>query len=298
MPRGKGRRPAPPGYMTPSEAGQILGTNRIYNLVKNGKLKRYTLKGYSHGYYKKEEVEAIQHIEDTFFKSGLATDLLPAYVRGQWRNNPTSTFEIATEQDIPAIVEISNAIFGSSQTPNEVRFAWMRKNPEIYFVLRDHEEQRIVGFTLILPLSREVINRFIHDEIAMQDIPTDDVDCYEPGKPLHLYMMATGIDPQYGQRKKHEYGARMVHGLFGFFFGLAKRAVQVETITARSHKPDGIRLLRKLGIPQLHSPASGVCLFRVVVADSGFVLFERYCEILSQTTGTALIHRDGTSRGI
>lgn len=287
MPRGKGRRPAPPGYMTANEAGQILGTNRLYNFVKHGRLKRHALEGYTHGYYKREEVEAIRHLEDTFFGTGLAAELLsPAYVRGQWRNNPSSTFGLATKQDIPAVVEISNAIFGPSHTPNEVRFAWMQKNPEVYFVLRDCQRQHIVGFTLILPLKREVINRFIRDEIEMQHITADDVERYEPGKPLHLYIMAVGIDPQYGQCKKHEYGARMVHGLFGFFFDLAKRGVQVKTITARSHKPDGIRLLRKLGIPQLHSPIRGASLFSIVVADSGFPLFERYCEILSQATGT------------
>lgn len=274
MVKGTRRYSAPPGYMSSAEAVQKLG-KMLYKHVDDGRVRKIVPEGHKHGFYNRDDVEKVLATEQLFSSP---------YVAGQWKKNPSSTFGPATEQDMPAIVEISRAIFGDPVLPSQPRLAWLRKNSETFFVLRDHQEQRVVGYVSILPLKRETIGRFIRDEIGMQDITADDVERYEPGKPLHLYIMAVGVDPKCGQRKKHEYGARIVHELFGFFFDLATRGIEIETVTARSHKPDGLRLLRRMGIPQLRSPVPGKSLFAVNVAESGYSLFERYSEILSQAT--------------
>jgi hypothetical protein len=50
---------------------------------------------------------------------------------------------------------------------------------------------------------------------------------------------------------------------------LAERGVIIETIIARSHTQDGIKFMRKLGLPWLVSPVPGWELFSVNVAESG-----------------------------
>jgi hypothetical protein len=45
------------------------------------------------------------------------------------------------------------------------------------------------------------------------------------------------------------YGARLVRGLFAFVLELPRRGVEIKSITAITYKADGIRLLRKMGIP-------------------------------------------------
>lgn len=47
-------------------------------------------------------------------------------------------------------------------------------------------------------------------------------------------------------------------------------------------KADGIRLLRKLGFPQMHSPVEGKLLYRVDIKESGFYLFEHYTRLLNE----------------
>ena len=156
----------------------------------------------------------------------------------------------------------------------------MRKNPETFFVLRDGGE-KVVSYACLLPLKKEVMDRFVRDEIDMDDISPDDVALFEPGRPLHLYVIALCVDPVYRATIKHEYGARLVRGLFTFVLELARRGIEIETITARTYKADGIRLLRKMGIPQLRSPVIGKHLFSVHVADSGFPILVRYSDLLA-----------------
>lgn len=43
----------------------------------------------------------------------------------------------------------------------------------------------------------------------------------------------------------------------------------MQTVTARSHTQDGIKLMRRLGLPWLISPVPGIELFSAVVDESG-----------------------------
>jgi hypothetical protein len=261
----------PPGCTTARDAADRLGVSEalLSRYVKQGKLKRYGPEARQHKFYKISEIEA------------LITAERYVYMAGQWKLHPTTTFERATEQDMPAIVEISRLIFGDGAAPVATRLTWLRKNPETFFTLRC-ASGAIVGYASLLPMRRATIDRFIRDEIDAEDITAEEIERFEPGRLTHLYIMAIGIDPRLSTREKHEYGAALVRNLFAFFFDLAGRGVEIETLTARSHKPDGLRLLRKLGIPQLRSPVPGKSLFVVRVPDSGFPLFERYTELLRE----------------
>ena len=140
-----------------------------------------------------------------------------------------------------------------------------------------------MGFAALVPLKKETLDRFVRGEIGMAAIAPDDVELFEPGKPLHLYVIALCIDPAYKATTKEQYGAMMVRGLFTHLLELAQRGVEIETITARNEKdkPDGKRLLQKLGIPQLRSPVPAMALFSVNVADSGYPLLVKYSDTLA-----------------
>lgn len=271
--RGQRRHSAPPGYMTSTEAVKKLG-KMLYKHVEAGRVRKITPQGYKHGYYHAGDIEAILATEQTF---------APAYVKGAWRNNPTSIFERATEADIPTIVDIDRRIFGAPAADVERSLQWLRKNPDTFYVLRRKENGVITGYGSLLPLEWEVIDLFIRDQIDGESITPDKIPEYTPGGgPYHLYVMSIGIDPVYGTKEKHEYGAHLIDGLFAFLLGLAERGIEVTTITARSYKPDGLRLLRKMGFPQLRSPVPHKNLFSVNITESGFPLFVRYSELLAE----------------
>jgi len=262
----------PPGYTTASDAARRLGVSDslLSRYVNEGKLGRYGPAERKHKFYKLSEIEAL-----------LAAERVFPYEPGNWRDNPTTRFEQATDEDIPAIVEISRRIFGDPVIPAETRLTWLHKNPETFHVLRSQAGE-IVGYASLLPLSKMLIDRFIRDEIEASEITSDDVHSFMPGKPFHLYIMAIGVDPRFSTAEKHEYWAALMRGIYAFLFDLASRGIVIETITARSHKPDGLRLLRKMGFAQLRSPVPGKDLFFVQVADAGFYLFMRYSELLSE----------------
>ena len=71
-------------------------------------------------------------------------------------------------------------------------------------------------------------------------------------------------------------------GFFSFMLALADRGVIVETATARSHTQDGIKLMRRLGLPWLISTVPGVELFSVVVAESGLPFLRKYSAKLAE----------------
>ncbi len=248
MPRLK---PAP-GYVTSTEAAKMLDISdaTLSTYVKNGWLKRYGPPERKHKFYKESEIRALIASRNTFDEY---QEWIPA------------TFSFATPEDIPVIADIDEKIFNEkeeSAEPKEVYtrwigetyLRWMQKNPETFFVLRNNQD-KIVGFASLVPMKKDTMNRFIKNEIKMSDIPSDDIELFEPEKPLHLYVMALCVDPTYNVSIKRRYGAGLIRGLFAFLLELAQKGIEIETITARNqkNKPDGKKLLQKLGIPQLRS---------------------------------------------
>lgn len=264
----------PQGYITAKEAMKLLDISdgQLYYYVEQGKLKRWGPPDRKHKFYKLSEVEALRASRNVFE---------PEYGSGDWRNNPSTSFEPARAEDMLAIVDMDRRIFPEEPVEFEWYARWYRKNPETFFVLRNQAGQ-IQAFVCLLPVERQALDRYLRDEIDIDSITSDLVDLWKPGKPLHVYIMAMGVDPQYTTSEKHEYGARLVNGTFSFLLELAGRGVEIRTITARSYKPDGIRIMRKMGIPQLRSPVPGKNLFVVYPAESGFPLLVRYADSLAQ----------------
>ncbi|MGB8346537.1 MAG: hypothetical protein WCD86_16750 [Ktedonobacteraceae bacterium] len=276
MPRLK---PAP-GYITAADAISMLDISdaTLSQYVKRGWLKRYGPLERKHKFYKLSEVEAIIAARNTFDEY---QEKLPAF------------FEPATPGDIPTIVNIDERTFNADhqweeprelyiQWVGETYSRWLGKNPEAFSVLRD-TAGKVVGYSIFLPLKKAIIDRFVRDEMSMSDILPDDVDLFEPGKPLHIYVIALCVDPVYKSKEvKHGYGKRLIQGLFNFMLDLARRGIEIETITARSYTPDGKRLLREMGMTHLRSPVPEKELFSIRVADSGFWALVRYSDLLDE----------------
>src|SRR5450755_815232 len=175
----------PPGYVTAKEAARRLNVSDglISRYVQQGKLKRYGPPERQHKFYKISEIEALAASERFF------------YTPGQWRNNPVLTFETATEADQPAMFEISRGTFDMPITPEltEIRREWLRKEPETYHVVRD-QSGAVVAYACLPALPDNVIARFIRDELEGEDITADDIQRFEPGAALHIYIMAMAVD--------------------------------------------------------------------------------------------------------
>jgi hypothetical protein len=277
------RRGHPPtGYLTATQAKKKLGgisDGKFRSYIQEGKIARLLPPGMKQGFYKREDVEQLARELDSFWQSSTTA--------------PRTQLQLATPEDLPAIAAIDEKTFNAGKEDAEPKetylrwieqlyLRWMTKNPHVFFVLRN-SARKVVGFAALVPLKKETLDRFVRGEIGMAAIAPDDVELFEPGKPLHMYVIALCIDPAYKATTKEQYGAMMVRGLFTHLLELAQRGVEIETITARNEKdkPDGKRLLQKLGIPQLRSPVPAMALFSVNVADSGYPLLVKYSDTLA-----------------
>lgn len=272
----------PTGYLTASATRRMLGNisdGMLRTYITKGLIERMVPPGRTQGFYKRADVERLaREIEFT-----------------EWQGDARasrSRFRPATAEDIGDIADIDERTFNARGTNPEPRkryfqqgvetyTRWWQRNPQTFFVL-ESAAGKILGFASLLPMKWDAMQRFIRDEMAWTDIEDSDIDLFEPGKPLHLYVIALCIDPVYPRKQRRTYGARLLSGVFEFFLELARRGVEIATITGRNepNHPDGKRLMQDLGMPLLRSPVSHMLLFSVRLAESGYPKFMKYIDEL------------------
>lgn len=271
----------PEGYYTASTARKKLGNisdGMLRTYIQKGLIERTVPPGRTQGFYKRETVDKLARELESNWYGGTKV--------------ARTHFRQATPADIEAIADIDERTFNAPEQEPEPRkvylqwdretyLRWMQRNPQTFFVLTNATD-KVVGFASLLPLKKNTLDRLVRDEIKWTDILDGDIDIFEPGKPIHLYVVALCVDPVYKDAIKEGYGAKMISGLFHFFLDLAKQGIEISTITARNalDKPDGKRLLQKLGMPQLRSPVAHMHLFSMRVADAGHPLLARYYDAL------------------
>ena len=239
-----------------------LTTAKLSDVLSPREKEKTKTKTRERGFYRLSDIKMVIEKENMFRKIGLT---------GTWKSNPSTVFRQAIAEDLPAILDMSLKIFCEPPTL-ETRLRWLREEPESLFVLTNHDGT-ILGYSSIIAVEERAMHAFAH---GLTDSSTMVAQRFVPGPPLHLYVMALAIDPVYIRTQKHTYGAALLRGVIGFLFALAERGVDIETITARSNKPDGIRLLKELSIPQIKSPVPDKKLFYLKVSDSGHEVFEQY----------------------
>jgi hypothetical protein len=262
----------PPGWLRATEvtARLHISDSLLSRYVDEGKIHHHVPDGRKYGFYNEDDVKILENVNAAF----------PDVKQHQKHR---SFFSIAKRSDIPSIAKIDHdAIHPGDNIYNGESFLkWQQLNPETLFTLRDISGA-IVGFVSILPLTRSALERVIRGEASLTDIADKDILLFAKSATIHLYVVALAIDPQYPVKTQHEYGATLLAGFSSFMLALADREVIVETITARSHTQDGIKLMRRLGLPWLISPVAGMELFSVVVANSGMPFLRKYSAKLTE----------------
>jgi N-acetylglutamate synthase-like GNAT family acetyltransferase len=225
-------------YYTAAEAMQVLGVTdgMFYNIIRNGDLEGVKLPGRKQSLYEKARVNQLARELKVFMAS---------------RKSASAVFEKATtKQEILESSKLSDAIFGG-HIDIERQLAWLSKNPDICYVVKS--EWKVVGYAIILPLQAEKIEKIIREEEFTVNLEPDEIGVFKAGETIHLYMAAIGVIPGVTMVEKRMYGSRLISGLMDVIIDLGRRGVIIKTIFARSSKPDGISLLRKIGFTELLS---------------------------------------------
>src|SRR5437870_1315527 len=121
-------------YYTPKEARELLGMtfSGLQNQVNIGNLHPITPPGRKQKVYPKQEVD------------DLKAELEAWSVGRQLVKVPPTAFVKATMEDMPQAVALAGAVFGGVNTITlETRIAWLQKNPDIDYFLKQNGQ--IVG---------------------------------------------------------------------------------------------------------------------------------------------------------
>ncbi|MBV9689688.1 MAG: hypothetical protein JO202_08240 [Ktedonobacteraceae bacterium] len=225
-------------YYTAQEAETILGMSYsgLRNQVDAGHIQSFTLPRKRQAVYVKEDVDQ------------LAREL-KAFIAIKKRN-PTIFAKATTRKEIIESTKLSDAIFGGHVDVDR-QMSWLEKNPEVCYVAMN--EDKVVGYAIMLPLSYEKIEKLLREEEHTVNIDASEIGDFKRGEAIHLYLGGIGVTPGVTLIEKRTYGSRLVSGLMKTIIDLGKRGIIIKTLIARSTKPDGIRLLRGIGFTEILS---------------------------------------------
>ena len=268
----------PRGYITAKEAKKRLGIRGIP--ISDGMLRSYVQKGEIErrvpanrvqGYYKEEDVDRIAQGLKAFYGEGSPAEI--------------QFLQTTAEDDVAETIRIDNEVYGSPGTPLETRLAWLRKNPELLYVLKSDQ---VVGYASVLPLRREKIDAILREEAHLKDLTTDDIELFEPGNPLDIYIYSVAVRPAIADREeRHALAAQLISGLMNKLLEWAQRGVVLRSFLARSRFPDGIRLLKRMGFSEypVESPDKRFAYFILEVDQSNALFIRRYRRALGKAQG-------------
>lgn len=249
-------------YYTAKEAQEILGMtySALRNQVNAGHITSIKPPGKRQAVYLRTDVDQLAREMDAFISM---------------RNKTSSTFSRATEKDLKATVTITRVLFGlrdSEEATFDRRLTWIKKNPDILYVLK--AEEQVVGYAIMLPLTMEKIQKILDGEEFSQEVNADEIEDFQPGKTVNLYLMGIGVTPGVSHYEKRTYGARLVSGMMNAIIDLGKRGVIIDTLAARSDTPDGIRILKR-GFTEIPT-STHTRNFIIKVKDSGIPFVQEY----------------------
>ena len=218
-------------YYTAREAQQQLGMNvgAFYYLVDTGKIKKLTPRGKKQGFYSKHQIERLVK-EQPAGRSGEKTAGI--------------SFMQATLDDIPEEYELAVLMLNGSAGYGVPAYeAWLRKNAATNFLVRD--QGRLVAFMHVLPVEQGRIKRWLNGEIREWQISAGDVQSYTSLSSVECIILSMVTTPDVDERKRRQYGMRLIRGFLQFSFDLAERGVTITRYYAACTSPEVIDVLRR-----------------------------------------------------
>jgi hypothetical protein len=156
----------------------------------------------------------------------------------------------ATNEDLPYIYALDCDIYGIEYSvPANKTLQWKKKNPTMIRVLFNaNNRKEIWGCLTIMPMKEEVIFDLLRGDMSEQEITSEHILEYEPGKDYSCYIASCVIRPE----KSHSFNLLLnstlnywcdhsdihLHKFYGFAAGAS-----VDNLTAAN---DGMRLVKKL----------------------------------------------------
>ncbi len=259
------RRKLSDKYYTFEEARAKLGMTkpRFQYWVKSGKIEKVTPPKSKQGVYRKEDIDKLEKEIQAFFIADEASGL---------------KFTKATGEDAREELELSEFIFGKALHDVPMHQQWLKKNPDIDFILRDNE--RLVGYINMYPMKQRAIEQFMSGRVRGWELNIDDLLPYTPNSQIECIIMDVATTPEAPRQQRVQFGAKLINGLISFIFDLAKQNVIITKFHAIGSTPTGIAILRNAGFQEIWHKDKRVA-FELDTIRSDSLLAQSYRRVLN-----------------
>jgi hypothetical protein len=194
-----------------------------------------------------------------------------------------------SDEDLREIVRINLSLFPATSgligiDGVKLLRVWWERNREVFQVLEVNG--KIVAYISLLPLPTAMTEAIFRDQIGVSKIGVDDIQTFEPGKPVDLYVWMFGMHPSIQGQAKRTFGRYLLAGLMNMFAAWGQRGIEIRSIYARSDTEDGISISQGLGFKEiLPSPSKDQRAFILSVAESDQPLLINYMHALEDYQG-------------
>jgi len=251
---------------------------QLYNHVRKGNLRHITPPGYKQGFYLRNEVDR------------LAKELRPFFEPEE--ETTTVDFTAAVVEDITGCIALNRELFANpSHSTDDITLLkkwtnWIRKNPEIVYVLKRDKE--IVGIATALPFkpSSERFEEILRGDISILlgdvDISPEDIEEYKAENHVQLYLAEIGIRPSLNKNLRRKYGGKLIVKFTDAIVNLGKRGVIIEKILAVGSTRSGTRILQHFGFNEVAFSRPDTRLFTINIKESETPIAHAYREALDE----------------
>jgi hypothetical protein len=253
-------------YYTGREVQQILSITEpsLRNLVNQKKIRKIIPPGRKNGLYLKTEVD--RYAEKWF--AFLVADELPQIA-----------FLTAKPEDMDAVYELAKRSIAPVTMNAATRRAWLDKNPESCFVVKHNKE--VVAFFHLLPLEHTRLMMFMDGKIRGWDIKGDDVESFEPGKPVECLAIVAS-EPDVGETQRMHYMLVLLRGMAKALEDMGCRGMVITKTYATSETPTGIAMAMHIGMKEQPPRIGKRIRFELDTKEGQSFLLQRYKEGLEE----------------
>lgn len=154
-----------------------------------------------------------------------------------------------TEKDIDDAIELDSDGYDGEESYigiKETCYNWYKKNPFIYFMVRDLQTQKIVGYINAMPITDELYETLKKDKIDDINIPYKDILRYNVSGQYNLYF--TSIVVKSTLRNSYKIVRKLIDAITEFFIEKTNDDIIIKRLLAKEVSIEGRMLCQNMGM--------------------------------------------------
>lgn len=178
-----------------------------------------------------------------------------------------------TPKEIQEVLDIEDGIYSDNVQVTLDRCLTLHKiNPNVYFMVKDVQTNKIIGCMDIEPIDDDFYERLKQGHIIDMDITPDVVLGYNMPYPYSIYFSSVIIHPDY---KNTEVFFMLYNAVIKQFLDLAKREIFIKRMIADAVTLEGEKFSKLFGMVRVNKSDHGSTLYEVSMIPPKFRILSK-----------------------